>query len=337
MALAGPGPVDVENDTYRVHNPLDITDIGPTPILLAALAPVMLRLAGEQADGTMLWMADERAIGDHVVPRITKAAAEAGRPAAADRRGRAGQRVPRTKRSTTSARGPTVCWATRNTAPTTSACWSRATSADEGEFTMRPATRRRSSRGLKRYRDAGVTDFSVRTIAYRQGPGVADRVRAPDRGVSGVAQSRSLEPDRRDRECNCTTPPCSSGTPTQHCASTATDSGSRCSSTASSTATGRHCSGCTGDPAARDHPRRSGQPAGRPGRAGDLRRTGSGWPAAVTPPATGTVLLSFQVDLDDVLPGAGKARRHRPADAPPCSNGYRRRQRCATRTGSWSS
>jgi 5,10-methylenetetrahydromethanopterin reductase len=80
VALAGPGPVDVENETFRVHNPLAITDITPTPILLAALAPVMLGLAGSVASGTILWLADERAIGDHVVPSITKAAADAGRP-----------------------------------------------------------------------------------------------------------------------------------------------------------------------------------------------------------------------------------------------------------------
>jgi F420-dependent oxidoreductase-like protein len=79
-AFAGPGPIDVENETYRVHNPLDITDLPPTPILLAALAPVMLRVAGEHASGTILWMADERAISEHIVPRITKAADEAGRP-----------------------------------------------------------------------------------------------------------------------------------------------------------------------------------------------------------------------------------------------------------------
>lgn len=79
-AFAGPGPVDVENDSYRVHNAIDVTDIVPTPILVAALAPVMLRIAGEHASGTILWMADERAIGDHIVPRITKAAEEAGRP-----------------------------------------------------------------------------------------------------------------------------------------------------------------------------------------------------------------------------------------------------------------
>jgi hypothetical protein len=79
-ALAGPGPVDVENETFRVHNPLDITDLPPTPILIAALGPVMLRLAGERTAGTILWMADERAIGEHIVPKITKAAKEAGRP-----------------------------------------------------------------------------------------------------------------------------------------------------------------------------------------------------------------------------------------------------------------
>ncbi len=80
VALAGPGQVDVENDDFRVHNAIDVTDITPTPVLVAALAPLMLRIAGEQAAGTILWMADERAIGGHVVPRITQAAAGAGRP-----------------------------------------------------------------------------------------------------------------------------------------------------------------------------------------------------------------------------------------------------------------
>lgn len=80
-ALAGPGPVDVENDLFRVHNPLDVTDVSPTPVLLAALGPKMLALAGERTDGTILWLADERVIGSHVAPRITKAAEAAGRPA----------------------------------------------------------------------------------------------------------------------------------------------------------------------------------------------------------------------------------------------------------------
>jgi len=80
-ALAGPGPVDVENGRFSVHNPLDITDVTPTPVLLAALGPRMLQLCGERTDGTILWMADERAIGTYVVPTLTSAAEAAGRPA----------------------------------------------------------------------------------------------------------------------------------------------------------------------------------------------------------------------------------------------------------------
>jgi F420-dependent oxidoreductase-like protein len=80
QALAGPGSVDVENEHFRVHNPLDITDVTPTPVLLAALGPVMLRLAGERAGGTILWLADERAIESHVAPTINHAAEVAGRP-----------------------------------------------------------------------------------------------------------------------------------------------------------------------------------------------------------------------------------------------------------------
>ena len=80
-AFAGPGPVDVENATFTVHNPLDLGPVGPLPVLIAALGPVMLKLAGERANGTVLWMADERAVAEHVLPRISKAASEAGRPA----------------------------------------------------------------------------------------------------------------------------------------------------------------------------------------------------------------------------------------------------------------
>jgi F420-dependent oxidoreductase-like protein len=81
QALAGPGTVDVENDLFRVHNPLDITDVTPTPVLIAALGPVMLRLAGERTDGTILWLADERAIASHIAPTLAAAAEGAGRAA----------------------------------------------------------------------------------------------------------------------------------------------------------------------------------------------------------------------------------------------------------------
>lgn len=80
-AISGPGPVDVENDTFTVHNPTALGASTPMPVLVAALGPVMLQIAGEHADGTSLWMADEKAIGEHIAPKINKAAAGAGKPA----------------------------------------------------------------------------------------------------------------------------------------------------------------------------------------------------------------------------------------------------------------
>jgi F420-dependent oxidoreductase-like protein len=49
-------------------------------VMLAALGPRMLRLAGEVADGVMTWMAGLPVIEHHVVPAVTAAARAAGRP-----------------------------------------------------------------------------------------------------------------------------------------------------------------------------------------------------------------------------------------------------------------
>ena len=80
-AFAGSGQVDHDGELYRVHAMLRVPDADSMPILLAALAPLMLRLAGERTDGTITWMADERAHAEHVVPRLASAAESAGRPA----------------------------------------------------------------------------------------------------------------------------------------------------------------------------------------------------------------------------------------------------------------
>jgi F420-dependent oxidoreductase-like protein len=81
-ALRG-GEVAFDGDDFRVHAPAGrIAAPGhPVPVLVAALAPRLLRVAGQVADGTILWMGNARAVESHVAPRITKAAADAGRPA----------------------------------------------------------------------------------------------------------------------------------------------------------------------------------------------------------------------------------------------------------------
>ena len=92
-AFAGPGPVVVTNEQFRIHNPLDITDLPPMPVLLAALGPVMLRICGERTDGTILWLADEKAIESHVAPTSERGRRERGSTDAAHRGRRARVRV----------------------------------------------------------------------------------------------------------------------------------------------------------------------------------------------------------------------------------------------------
>jgi F420-dependent oxidoreductase-like protein len=53
----------------------------PIPLLVSALAPRLLRVAGAHADGTVTWMANAKAVEDLVAPRIRAAATGAGRPA----------------------------------------------------------------------------------------------------------------------------------------------------------------------------------------------------------------------------------------------------------------
>jgi F420-dependent oxidoreductase-like protein len=79
-AFEGPGQVVFDGDLYHTDALLQVPGGGPMPILVAALAPQMLRLAGTVAEGTIAYWADERAIGEHVVPLITDAAGAAGRP-----------------------------------------------------------------------------------------------------------------------------------------------------------------------------------------------------------------------------------------------------------------
>ena len=72
--------VSVDGSTVSAHIGLSVPGAGRVPVLLAAMAPRMLKLAGEQAGGTVLWMTGPATVRDYVVPAISAAAAAAGRP-----------------------------------------------------------------------------------------------------------------------------------------------------------------------------------------------------------------------------------------------------------------
>lgn len=66
-------------DRLRCEGQLVVSGATPPQVLLAALGPRMLRLAGEQTDGTLTWMAGPRTIGKHIAPLLNAAAEAAGR------------------------------------------------------------------------------------------------------------------------------------------------------------------------------------------------------------------------------------------------------------------
>lgn len=69
-----------EGETVRARIGLTTPSPGRVPVLLAALGPQMLRLAGQRTDGTVLWMTGPATVRDYIVPAITEAAQAAGRP-----------------------------------------------------------------------------------------------------------------------------------------------------------------------------------------------------------------------------------------------------------------
>jgi 5,10-methylenetetrahydromethanopterin reductase len=74
-------PASFTGTTVRANIGLTTPGEGRVPVLIAALGAQMLQLAGQQADGTILWMTGPATVRDHIVPTITEAAAVAGHPA----------------------------------------------------------------------------------------------------------------------------------------------------------------------------------------------------------------------------------------------------------------
>lgn len=81
MPLLIDGKAEVDGETISVHAGIDVADRQPPSVLVAALGPKMLELAGTVTDGTMTWMTGPATLASHTVPLITAAAERAGRPA----------------------------------------------------------------------------------------------------------------------------------------------------------------------------------------------------------------------------------------------------------------
>jgi len=80
LPLVRDGSVDYEGETVTARGSLDVRGASPVRVVLAAMGPKMLELAGGMADGTVTFMTGPKMLATHVVPSIRAAAERAGRP-----------------------------------------------------------------------------------------------------------------------------------------------------------------------------------------------------------------------------------------------------------------
>ncbi|HLG67101.1 MAG TPA: TIGR03564 family F420-dependent LLM class oxidoreductase [Acidimicrobiales bacterium] len=80
MPLLRDRAVDVAGETLVGRAQVTVPGAEAPPVYLAALQARMLHLAGAVADGTITWCTGPVTVEKQIVPQITKAAADAGRP-----------------------------------------------------------------------------------------------------------------------------------------------------------------------------------------------------------------------------------------------------------------
>jgi F420-dependent oxidoreductase-like protein len=82
--LTETGAADFHGELLTATTPLPARVPGAeagVPLLVAAMGPQALRASGELADGILPYLAGPRALAEHIVPAVNKAAEAAGRPA----------------------------------------------------------------------------------------------------------------------------------------------------------------------------------------------------------------------------------------------------------------
>jgi F420-dependent oxidoreductase-like protein len=150
---------------YQVRAQLQVPGAPRVPVLVAALGPTMLDLAGRLSDGTITWMAGARTLETHIVPRIRAAAAKAGRPAP---RIVAGFPVAITAKPDEARERAAKLFAIYGQLPSYRAMLDREGAAGPADVAL-AGDERSLSQALARLRDVGVTDFNAAVFPVEEG------------------------------------------------------------------------------------------------------------------------------------------------------------------------
>jgi len=156
--------VEHKGELYRVAARIGVAGTPPA-LLVAAMGDAMLRLTGERADGTVLWMTGARTIADHVAPKLGAAARAAGRPAP-----RIAAGIPIVLTNDPDA---ARTWAAKHLVmygqlPSYRAMLDREGLAGPADLAL-AGDERVLDAGLARLRDAGVTDFVAAIMPVDRG------------------------------------------------------------------------------------------------------------------------------------------------------------------------
>jgi F420-dependent oxidoreductase-like protein len=154
--------VSYQGETLKVDGAIGIPGADPPALLLAALGPAMLRLAGELTDGTITAWTGPATIADYIVPTVTRAAAAVGRP---DPRVIAGVLVHVTADAAASRERLVERFAAAGTAPSYRAMLDREGVTHPLDLLV-AGDESTVERALRRYVDAGATEI----LAFPVGP-----------------------------------------------------------------------------------------------------------------------------------------------------------------------
>jgi hypothetical protein len=132
----------------------------------------MLELTGELADGTATWMTGERTLGDHIVPTLSRAARQAGRP---QPRVIGALPICLASDAASAREAASKIFAMYGTLPSYRAMLDREGAASPGDVAI-AGDEQALRDALGRLRDAGVSHFAA--SLFDGEPGATERTRA---------------------------------------------------------------------------------------------------------------------------------------------------------------
>jgi F420-dependent oxidoreductase-like protein len=166
-------PVRFRGEEYRVAAQIAVPGAPRPPVIVAALGPQMLRLAGKMADGTATWMGGLRYLAETAVPTINQAAAEAGRPAP---RINSGFPIAVTTKRDEAKQGAQQVFAMYGTLPSYRAVLDVEGAADASDVAI-IGDEGEVERRIRQIAEAGVTDFNASPYPVPGDPEATKRTR----------------------------------------------------------------------------------------------------------------------------------------------------------------